>query len=55
MLSKIRKYITLDAANKIYKTMILPIVEYGDILYDGSNQKLLGNEILYLFLKYIEI
>ena len=22
--------------------MILPIIEYGDVLYDGSNQKLLG-------------
>ena len=42
LLSKIRKYITFEAANRIYKTMILPIVEYGDILYDGSSQKLLG-------------
>ena len=42
LLSKIRKYITFEAANRMYKTMILPIVEYGDILYDGSNQKLLG-------------
>ena len=42
LLSKIRKYITFDAANRIYKTMILPIVEYGDVLYDGSSQKLLG-------------
>ena len=25
----------------IYKTMILPIIGYGDILYDGSNQNLL--------------
>ena len=41
LLSKIRKYITFEAANRIYKTMILPIIEYGDILYDGSNHKLL--------------
>ena len=25
----------------IYKTMILPVMEYGDIAYDNSNQKLL--------------
>ena len=43
LLSKIRKYITFEAAKRIYKTMILPTVEYGDILYDGSNQKLLAN------------
>ena len=42
LLSKIRKYITFEAALRIYKTMILPIIEYGDILYDGSNSKLLG-------------
>ena len=42
LLSKIWKYIMFKAVNRIYKTMILPIVEYGDILYDGSNQKLLG-------------
>ena len=41
LLSKIRKFITFEDANRIYKTMILPIVEYGDILYDGSNQNLL--------------
>ena len=33
LLSKIRKYITFEAANRNYKTMILPIIEYGDILY----------------------
>ena len=42
LLSKIRKYITAEAATRIYKTMIMPILEYGDILYDGSNQFLLG-------------
>ena len=42
LLSKIRKYLAFDAANRIYKTMILPIVEYGDILYDDSNHLLLG-------------
>ena len=37
-----RKYITQDVALRIYKTMILPILEYGDILYDGTSNKLTG-------------
>ena len=37
-----RKYITQDVAIRIFKTMILPILEYGDILYDGANKKLTG-------------
>ena len=41
LLSKVRKYITTDAAIRIYKTMILPLVDYGDILYDGTNSALL--------------
>ena len=41
LLLKIRKYITFEVANRICKTMILRIIEYGDILYDGSNQELL--------------
>ena len=41
LLSKVRKYITKDAAIRIHKTMILPLIDYGDVLYDGSNQKLL--------------
>ena len=35
-----RKYITQDVALRIYETMILPIPEYGDILYDGTSNKL---------------
>ena len=41
ILCKIRKYINVKTAITIYKTMVLPIVEYGDILYDGANEKLL--------------
>ena len=39
MLNKIRHYITEDAAIKIYKTMILPYLDYGDIFFINSNQK----------------
>ena len=39
LLGKIRRYINRHTAMTIYKTMILPIMEYGDILYDGANQK----------------
>ena len=42
LLAKIRKYITQDVAIRIYKTMILPVLEYGDVLYDGVNKKLIG-------------
>ena len=42
LLAKIRKYITQDVAICIYKTMILPVLEYGDVLYDGVNKKLIG-------------
>ena len=41
MLSKIRRYIDFYTAVTIYKTMILPVMEYGDIAYDNSDQKLL--------------
>ena len=42
LLARMRKYITQEVALRLYKTMILPIMEYGDILYDGTNQKLMG-------------
>ena len=42
LLAKMRKYITREVAITIYKTMILPVLEYGDILYDGTNMKLIG-------------
>ena len=41
LLSKARKYITTIAAIRIYKTMILPLIDYGDVLYDSSNSFLL--------------
>ena len=41
MLSKIRRYIDFFTAITIYKTMILPVMEYGDIAYDKSDAKLL--------------
>ena len=28
------------SSSNVYKTMILPLIEYGDILYDNSNTKL---------------
>ena len=35
LLTKIRKYITFEAATQIYKSTILPILEYRDISYTG--------------------
>ena len=42
MLSKIRRYIDFYTAITIYKTMILPVMEYGDVAYDNSVSNLLG-------------
>ena len=41
LLSKVRKYIAFDAAVRIYKTMILPLIDYGDVLYHETNSILL--------------
>ena len=40
MLSKVCRYITVEAAIVIYNTMILPHIDYGDALYDGLNSVL---------------
>ena len=37
VLSKIRRYITSEACILIFKTMILPIMEYGDIIFTGTS------------------
>ena len=37
LLHKIKYYITEDAAIKIYKSMIIPYIDYGDIFYMKSN------------------
>ena len=41
LLAKVRQYLTETASLRIYKTMILPYFDYGDILYDSSSKKLL--------------
>ena len=62
LFSKIRKYLTTEACITIFKTMVLTVMEYGDIVYSGTAacnlnkiDKLfyrglricLGNEIIY--------
>ena len=39
LLHKIKSYITEDTATKIYKSMILPYLDYGDIFYMNSTTK----------------
>ena len=39
IVAKIRYYIDINTALTIYKTMILPIFEYGDIAYDLADRK----------------
>ena len=38
LLSKIRRYINQYACSNIFKTMVLSIIEYCDIVYAGTNQ-----------------
>ena len=38
LLAKIRKYLTKSACITVFKTMILPLFEYGDILYEGTTK-----------------
>ena len=41
ILSKLRCFLTLDACLNIYKTTILPYIDYGDIFYQASTKTLL--------------
>ena len=41
LLAKMRQYLTEFASLTIYKTMILPYFDYGDILFSNSTKKLL--------------
>ena len=36
LLSRIRKFLTTQASITIFKTMILSVIEYGDIIYSGT-------------------
>ena len=39
LLSKVRRYLTTEACITVFKTMILSLIEYGDIIYAGSSQE----------------
>ena len=41
MLKRIRQYLTVKSSILVYKNFILPVIEYGSILYMTSNKKLL--------------
>ena len=38
ILSRIRPFLTLEAANKVYKTMVLPVLDYCDIVCNECGQ-----------------
>lgn len=40
-LSKIRKYINEEVAIKLYKSLVLPIIDYGDVFYDCASKNTL--------------
>ena len=54
LLSKIRKYLTKTACINVFKTMILSLIEYGDIIYKGTTAKNLDN-ISTLFFRGLRI
>ena len=39
LLAKIRKYLTEGVALKIFKSMILPYFDYGDVIYNSAGQE----------------
>ena len=41
LLQKLRRYITPMAAVRIYKSMVIPYLDYGDVLYHYSSSRLL--------------
>ena len=41
LLPKLRRYIDIHTAIILYKSMILPIMEYGDVIYDGAKGRLI--------------
>ena len=54
LLSRIRKYLTKSACIVIFKTMILSLIEYGDIIYAGTNQSNIS-KIVNLFYRGLRI
>ena len=41
ILANTRKHLTINMAIKIYKGMILPYFDYGDVVYVGGNNNIL--------------
>ena len=54
LMSKIRKYSTAEACITIFKTMILSLIEYGDVIYNGTSHSNL-NTIDKLFYQGLRI
>ena len=54
LLSKIRKYLTKGASINVFKTMILSLIEYGDIIYEGTSYDNL-NKLNKLFYRGLRI
>ena len=39
LLSKVRQFIDSSACIKVFKTMIAPLIDYGDVIYSGTSDK----------------
>ena len=38
LLSKIRYFITESTSTRIYKSMVAPLIDYGDVIYSGASE-----------------
>ena len=43
LLAKIRRYITTEACINVFKTMILSLLEYGDVIFSGTSVRNLSS------------
>ena len=51
---KVSKYLTKRASTTVFKTMILSLIEYGDIIYSGTNKSNM-DKIVNLFYRGLRI
>ena len=54
LLAKIRKYLTRNACVTVFKSMILSLIEYGDVIYEGTSASNL-DDISKLFYRGLRI
>ena len=43
LLAKIRRYLTTEACINVFKTMVLSLLEYGDVIFSGTSARNVNN------------